>query len=218
MPVSRSDYTGVLSVDFSGAMRKTKMMMSIPASARKRLKDWAAVTVKELRLSAREKHMKGRGPNKVSGHLWRNIGMEVEVTQNAYKVGVGTGVAGKANVKYAWIQNFGGTTHPTVTARMKRYMWWRHYKEFGREVRGMGLRGAERKGALATWGNHSIYKAIALMRLGTKLNVKIPASHWFTEVIDRRKPLLGPVLDAAAIWRECEALAGMGTDYDVGGD
>ena len=40
-------------------------------------------------------------------------------------------------VPYAGIHNWGGTTHPTVTPKMRRYAWAMHYKESG------GVKGAD---------------------------------------------------------------------------
>ena len=39
---------------------------------------------------------------------------------------------------YAPIHNWGGTTHPTVTPRMRRYAWWRYYAAGGGKKNGTG--------------------------------------------------------------------------------
>lgn len=41
-------------------------------------------------------------------------------------------------VPYAPIHNWGGTTHPTVTPRMRRYAWWRYYAAGGGKKNGTG--------------------------------------------------------------------------------
>lgn len=37
------------------------------------------------------------------------------------------------NVPYAPVHNDGGTTHPNITPKMRRYAWARHYKEAGKD-------------------------------------------------------------------------------------
>lgn len=49
----------------------------------------------------------------------------IEYVPQDYKVTV------YARAPYASIHNWGGTTHPTVTPKMRRYAWYRHYLEAG---------------------------------------------------------------------------------------
>ena len=59
-------------------------------------------------------------------------------------------------VPYAAVQNRGGTTHPTVTPKMRRYAWAQHYREAG---------GDKKK--------DTFWKRLALTKK-TKLTVRIP--------------------------------------------
>tara|TARA_Y100000310_G_scaffold146471_2_gene145825 strand:- start:5606 stop:6109 length:504 start_codon:yes stop_codon:yes gene_type:complete len=74
-----------------------------------------------------------------------------------------------STVPYAAIQEFGGTTHPVVTAKMKRFFWFKFFS--GGEV--------EQK-----------WKKMALMKIGKKLTVKIPASPYLRPAIEKHIPLL----------------------------
>lgn len=48
-------------------------------------------------------------------------------------------------VPYAPIHNWGGTTHPTVTPRMRRYAWWRYYAAGGGKRTEQGKRPEAKK-------------------------------------------------------------------------
>lgn len=84
-------------------------------------------------------------------HLFSSIG---------YKPGSGSVTIG-TSVLYAGIHNFGGATHPTVTAKMRGFAWAMYYKNGG------GVKGQEPPQAAQRW------KALALTRK-QKLNIKIP--------------------------------------------
>ena len=59
-------------------------------------------------------------------------------------------------VPYAAIHNRGGTTHPTITPKMRKYAWARHYREAGDDKK-----------------KDTFWKRLALTRKA-KLTVKIP--------------------------------------------
>lgn len=59
-----------------------------------------------------------------------------------------------AGLPYAWIQNFGGTTHPKVTQKMKSYFWFLYF---------------------ASEGEDEFWKWMALKPVGEVLNIDIPA-------------------------------------------
>lgn len=74
---------------------------------------------------------------------------------------------------YAFIQNFGGTTHPTVTEKSRRFFWAKFYET-----------------------DDPMWKAMALKPLGSKLNVVIPQARymWFyneAEMMARFAMMLG---------------------------
>lgn len=182
----------IYTVDTSGAVKKINTLKIIPNAYKKQLTAFGADTVKALRESARTLKSSYR-PGIKSGALMRSVGMKIipmgQVTALAVGTGIGTSEKSKMAEKYARIQDTGGVTHPKVTDKMRRWAWAMHYKEFGRETRGLGLRGSARKGAWATWGATNIYKAIALTKKD-KLTVKIPATRWFSDVWEFRLSLL----------------------------
>lgn len=199
----------ILQADFAGAIRKTQTLYSVPKAARTLLSIWAAETVKELKRSAAELQRSGKG--KKSGQLARSVSFAVDLAGETYKVSVGTNLPGAGvSSKYAHIQDEGGVTHPTVTPRMRRWAWFMFYKSFAGAVKGLRLSGAARRGAFETFkGMDSKYKAIALTKKA-KLDVTVPASHWFTRVIDERRPVLAETMLDTAILKKAEEMGGAG--------
>lgn len=59
---------------------------------------------------------------------------------------------------YARIHNEGGTTHPTVTPRMKRYFWRMYFEAGGKD----------------SGDRAEFYKGMALQKVGKVLNVVVP--------------------------------------------
>lgn len=66
-------------------------------------------------------------------------------------------------VPYAAIHNRGGTTHPTVTPKMRRFAWAQHYREAGQDKK-----------------KDTFWKRLALTKK-TKLNVTIPQRQFMPE-------------------------------------
>jgi len=201
----------ILQADFTGAIKKTMTLYSIPKAARKVLSIWGAETVKQLKRSAADLQKSGKG--RKTGQLARSVSFEVDLTGEFYTAKVGTNLAGAGiSSKYARIQDEGGVTHPTVTPRMRRWAWFMYRKEQGiqrRELRRIlpGLSGAQVR-ETARMGA-SKYLGIALTKK-TKLDVTVPASHWFTRVIDERRPALAKMMAETAILRRAEEMAAEG--------
>jgi phage gpG-like protein len=59
-------------------------------------------------------------------------------------------------VSYAGIHNRGGTLHPSVTPKMRRFAWAQHYREAGKDKK-----------------KDTFWKRLALTKK-TKLNIQIP--------------------------------------------
>lgn len=93
--------------DFTGAFHKSAVMKSIPKATKHAITQWATDTVMMLKKSAAS--MKKSGQGRKTGHLARNIGMESSLGEEAYKIVLGTGVGRTQSVKYASIQDKGGT-------------------------------------------------------------------------------------------------------------
>ena len=74
---------------------------------------------------------------------------------------------------YASIHNWGGTTHPAVTGRMRKFAWAMFYKESGKKQKATG-KGKKQKGMPVTENPRaSRWKALALTKK-TRLNIRIP--------------------------------------------
>jgi hypothetical protein len=200
-----------IQADFSGAIKKMNSALCIPKAVKLQATRWGADTVLDLKRSAGTMQTSISPIHKKSSQLARAIAMKVSAYAGGFQLGVGTGF-GTVDVKYAKIQDVGGMTHPTVTDRMRRWAWWAYGMEQGsqrRPLRGI-LPGLSRKENRATARmGASKYLGIALTKKG-KLDVRIPASHWFTSVIERREPILYEYLDPQVVYNIASQMRGGG--------
>jgi hypothetical protein len=180
-----------LKADFSGAFKKMADLKATPRATKYIATKWAAETVKDLKRSAADMQKSISPIHKKTGQLARATTMQVGPATGGFLLAVGTGL-NTVDVKYAKIQDVGGMTHPTVTDRMRRWAWWAFYKEQGAQrsalKKMLPSMGAAQRRATARMGA-SKYLGIALTKK-TRLDVKVPASKWFTSVIDQREPVL----------------------------
>ncbi len=160
-------------------LKKRAAIRNIPKAQRYCLERWLAGTVTDAKRSAAAMQASGRG--RKTGELARNIGMDVQGSTDNFTGLVGTGVKTKS-VVYARIQDQGGVTHPTVTPKLRRFMFAK-FHETGDEK----------------------FKWIALTKK-QRLDVRIPASYWFTSVIEKRTPLLNQAMQPAEVLRVAEAM------------
>jgi len=173
-----------LTADFSVAFKKTQIMGRIPRASKFQATSWTSETIKELKRSAADRQLTGKlHHGKKTSQMGRNVGSVVTVDPNGYSIHIGTGVGGKQSVKYALIQDQGGTTHPRVTKQMRKWAWAMY----------------------ARWKEER-YKWIALTKK-TQLNIVIPASQWFTSIIEKRKPELAEMMKAEAVLRVAEIVS-----------
>ena len=174
-----------ITADFTGANKKTAMLKQLPQAAKKQLTIWSAETVTMLRRQATSMQKAYKRPGgKKTGQLARNTSFTIDATgSDGWRATIGTGLRGTQSVKYAWIQDKGGVTHPRVTKRMRGWAWWA-FSESGDEM----------------------YKGIALTKKAT-LNVKVPASGWFTNTTKYRERFLHVYLSDMAIMRQAEKMA-----------
>lgn len=77
------------------------------------------------------------------------------------------------DVLYAPLHNWGGSTHPTVTDKMRKFAWTMFYKEAGIKRAKSGKTKKKRMAAAAENPRASRWKALALTKK-TKLNIRIP--------------------------------------------
>lgn len=174
-----------LRADFSGAIRKTEVLKTLPKAHKYQATSWTAETIKELMRSAADRQIsiKVHHGQKTS-MMGRNIGKIIGEGDNKWTIAIGTGIGGKQTVPYADIQDKGGTTHPTVTKRMRGWAWFMYGK----------------------WGEER-YKWLALTKK-SKLDIKIPASKWWTSIIETREPVLSAMMQPAAVLKVAEMMAG----------
>jgi len=177
-----SDAIG-LRADFSGAIRKTEMLKALPRAHKYQATSWTAETVKLLMRSAADMQKSSKYKKKTS-MLGRNIGFLVAAGDERWQIAIGTGVGGKQSVPYALIQDKGGTTHPVVTDRMRKWAWWAFYKF--REER---------------------FKWLALTKQ-SQLTVNVPESKWFSGVIADQEPRLSMLMSKPAVLKLAEMMAG----------
>jgi len=96
-----------------------------------------------------------------TGHLRRSIAGSVRESGDLTDIVLGAGGrVGDGNVKYARIHEFGGTTHPKVTGKMRGFAWFKF-----RETQ------------------DPMWRAIALTRK-PRLNVPVPARHYVSLAIE----------------------------------
>ncbi|MDR1518192.1 MAG: phage virion morphogenesis protein [Dysgonamonadaceae bacterium] len=81
----------------------------------------------------------------------------IKYVPDAYRVVVSN------DLKYAPVHNWGGTVQPTVTPKMRKFAWAKHYKEAG----------ADKK-------KDTMWKRLALTKK-TKLNIRIPQRQFLGE-------------------------------------
>lgn len=100
----------------------------------------------------------------------------VKYTPSDYRVKVSN------DLVYASVHNFGGTVHPTVTPRMRRFAWARYYKAMGKA--GKAAAGKKRKNGetneTETNAEALLWKKLALTPK-TKLDIKIPQRQFLGE-------------------------------------
>ena len=195
--------------DFTGAIRKTEQLKNVPRATRHIFGQWVGDTV--LMLKRRAAGMQKSGKGRHTAQLSRNIGQTISAGTEKYQAVIGTGVGGTQSVKYARIQDEGGTTHPRVTPAMRRWAWAMHLQNFASEIKGMGLRPYERRGAKETYRlQGSMYMGIALTKKST-LNVKVPATHWFTNITSQREKDLEFVMSEEHVLRVADGMSKGGT-------
>jgi hypothetical protein len=177
-----------ISVDIAAAVKKTQVLKTIPAATKYELMRFGTDTVQALKRSATA--MKGAAKyHRKTGALARSVGLKLESAPDGYRLFIGTGVGtaagSKGAEKYALIQDRGGTTHPTVTSRMKKWAWYMFYRY-----------------------KESKFKALALTTK-PKLTVRIPPSGWFTGPWEHKLSFLKTnYLNDKVIYNTAERMSG----------
>lgn len=197
-------------MDMAGAIRKTQVLKAIPSTSKRIIAKWLAETVVALKRSANRQQRSG--PGRHTGQMARNIGMEIEGTDISHKALVGTGVGGTQSVKYASIQDQGGTIRkkdkkltiplPGVKGRIANYPGG----FFIKSKRGNVLYVIPKWGKVRG-GENSKRKGFTPLFV-LKDEVTIPASGWFTLPMSGRELLLSALMNPEAVYKAAESGAG----------
>lgn len=188
-------------IDISGALRKTKALLLTPKATKYQLTDWGTIVTRLAKESARD--MKKSGPGRKTGALARGVSFIVRGTEDAgFELLVGTGLELKSQVVYARIQDEGGT----ITAKRTKYLtipfpgvkgWARNYAD------SFVIKSKAGNLIIARDAGHGIQPLFLL-----KKEVKLPATHWFTKVIQVKTPLLQAMMRPEDIYKIAEKMGG----------
>lgn len=205
----------MVTCDVSGAIKKTATLLRTAEASRWQVTRWASETVRDLQMSAHAQQKSWQVGSKV-GQMARNVSFIMTGTPDMWTIQVGTGLKGQMTTIYADIQDRGGITHPLVTDRMRRWAWFMAYsgsrmqaeKKFAATFKraGSGLRKVA--GQQAHERFFGMYRGIALTHKD-RLTVHVPASHWFSSVIERRVPVLSEMMSPEVIWNIAEQKTGL---------
>ena len=173
-----------IKADFSGAFRKTDALQACLPEFRRQATKWSSETVRDLQKSAASMQKTIAHHGHKTSQMQRNLGQVIQSSGTGFQVVLGSGLRGTLESKYARMQDEGGTTHPRVTPRMRRWAW-----------------------AMYSQYHEGLYKGLALTKKD-RLTVNIPASHWFTSVIERREPILREMMDPEVVYNLASQRAG----------
>lgn len=219
--------------DFAGAEKKSAACLNISKAMRFQATRWAADTVRSLKRSAasmQKGHAMGHGK---SGQLARAVGMRVtNAPGRAYMVTVGTGITMPNPIKYAKIQDEGGTiraknasftiqnikgkphlgpylTVPLrgVKGRMRDYPGAFVIRAKSGRLLVVQPRWSKARGKKAGWlgsGYQSSIKPLFVL----KSSVELKATHWFTGIIEGRAPELAEMMDPGTVLNIAEQMGG----------
>jgi hypothetical protein len=193
-----------ITADFSGAIKKMNSALCIPKAVKLQATRWASETVLDLKRSAsgmRKGYAMGHGK---SSQLSRSVSMRVQTETGRHVIAVGTGL-NTVDVKYARIQDQGGDIrpkgHPFLTIPMPGVTGKaRDYKDSFLAVSAAG----QWMIAQSTGKTKRGLKVLFLLRR----KVTLPASRWFTSVIERREPILHEYLDPEVVYNIASQMRG----------
>jgi hypothetical protein len=181
-----------MKVDISGAKVKISRLKQMPPLMRKKLTFWASDTLYHIK-----RNISGRILHVGTGQLSRNTGMKlVEFGQDNFGVVLGTGPdVGLSEVKYASIQEHGGTIKPlrakwlTIPVGGTKGKAANYPDSFFIKSKSGNLLLVERRGKRG--GLHPLFVL--------KKEVKIPASHWLSDSIAEKIAELNAAFDPNAL-------------------
>jgi hypothetical protein len=197
-----------IKVDLGGALRKTATLAKVPQAALRQLKRWGANSVKDLQREAAG--MKKSGSGRKTGQLARAVG---RLTRERMLI-VGTNVNRETDVKYARIQDEGGTIRakkkclaiPLKGVKMRA----RDYPDaFVITSKKGNVLLVQQKWGKVRGGENSVRKGLTPLFL-LKPEVHLPATRWFSGTMMRMESLLPGYMDERVILDEAAKMAGVG--------
>lgn len=190
------------SVDFTGAIHKTATLKAMPKATKHVLTQWATDTVMMLKRSAAAQQRSGRG--RKTGQMGRNVGIEKTGNEEVTKIVIGTGVGGTQSVKYASIQDQGGTIHKktkllTIPLGATKGLIRNYPGGFFFRPKSGGLFYA---GPGKTRSGKPLRALFVL-----KDKVTLPASHWFSGIAEPRAADLAALMRPEHVIKVAERMA-----------
>jgi len=182
--------------------KRVEAVYQFKSAVKKILTDWLSDSVKELKQSALSlKKTANEKKGSKTSQLGRNIDFKIKDEGDSYTGEVGTGVGRAKNVVYAYIQDKGGTI------RKKDKM--------------LTIPLGDTKGVIKNFPDGFFVKTkkgdiLYCYRAGKKLmplfllkdEVNIPATLWFTSVMEKRGPVLKEMMRPENIFTEALKMAG----------
>ena len=111
----------IIQADFTGADKKTAMLVKIPAATKRYLTKAGTEIVKRMKINVSRGILGGRAFRR-TGQFARNIGMKVITTAEAkFELIAGTGVGTAKSVIYASVHEFG----MVIRAKKAKYLHFR---------------------------------------------------------------------------------------------
>jgi hypothetical protein len=170
--------------DFSEAKKDIEALSKLSPELEKELDNWKNESVRELKYQARRMN---KADWRKTGALAKSIGGKKSRTAAGLNVVVGSGVFAP-EVPYALIQELGGTVTP------KRRDWlaipFRGVKGFPREYQDTFFAKSKRGNLILFQKRGKDKEPLFAM----KKEAKIPASKWFSSVMDKQKEKLAAML------------------------
>lgn len=219
-----------IEVDIGGALKKTAALSKVPKAALKQLQRWGANSVKELKLVARGMQKSDSG--RKTGQLARSIGMKMD--SSGRMLVVGTNIEKQTDVKYAKIQDEGGTIRPKdhpylaipfpgikdrpkdhpdafVIETKKGNVLLVEQSWTGAGTHEIGQRSGYSWGKTGKRGwRGSGYKRGIRMLFVLKDEVTLPPTRWFSGTMRMMESLLPAYMDEKVILDEAAKMAGFG--------
>ncbi|MFA5284162.1 MAG: hypothetical protein WC347_01065 [Smithellaceae bacterium] len=188
-----------ITVDVSGAIKKTKTLLNIQKAAKKQVTEWSSESVKIAKRAA--SNLKKTKPK--SGDMARNIGMAIRIDSAGYEIHIGTGVGGTKTVKYAKIQDEGG-----IIKAKGKYL----------TIPFEGVQGSARNFPDSFVIKSKAGTLLIVERKGKqgfrplftlKKQVTIPSTQWFSWNMDQRVPILNEAMKPEAVYEKAKQMAGV---------